>query len=657
MNVETMQRELPAAPGLGRRVLLVDDDPLQLKLVTFQLQHAGFVVEAARGAPDALKLLDEGVQLDAIVSDVVMDEVDGFSLCHELRRRAGLARMPIILMSSAFDEEADVALAREVGADALVPRTRNQQACIEALVRCMAEGAHGDSPVGAQMPSLHTHRFVHQLARMSDRKAAVEARFELLFESAHDPISVLTSEGVVLDVNSRWEEITGLTRDEMRGRPVSSFLAPGHESPAVKEFARIVDEGGGRSGPVPIRAADGRIVHLEFSTSTALIDGAVSVLAVGRDVTELVEAQRRLEASESHYRSLVEHVPDVIWTATKDWNYTYFSPNVAKLSGFTAEELYAGAGGRLARVHPDDVERVTAARESTTRTGAPLDGECRWQHRDGRWICVHLRGVVRENSIDGIFIDITEKKRLEEQLLHAQKLEAVGQLTAGVAHDFNNLLAVMSANASYLADTLPSHSEASQAAVDIADAAARATKITQQLLAFSRRAPCEPRPLDLREVLGGLGRMIVHAAGKDVAVTISNAPGLGLVRADMGQVGQVVMNLVVNARDAMGGKGNLHISTSEIQRDGTEDCTWGAVQPGPYVRLSVTDDGCGMDAATVERIFEPFFTTKPEGVGTGLGLSTCYGIVRHAGGAIRVETAPGAGTTFHVDFPRLAAAT
>lgn len=653
MNVQSLPRENSPAPGSGRKVLLVDDNPLQLKLVKLQLENAGFVVCAARGAGDALCLVDYGARPDAIVSDVVMDDVDGFELCHALRRRPELAGVPIILLSSAFDEDADVELARRVGADALVARSQTQELCIEALTRSLAADTHPVSGTISEMPTLHVGRVVHQLARMSKRQAAVEARFELLFASAHDAVSVISAEGVVLDANRRWEQITGLTREEMKGKRIESFVIPDDQDSTTDLFAEVLAKGGGRTAPVPIKAAGGDVLYLEFSASTTLIDGEVIVLAVGRDVSALLEAQRKLEASEKHYRSLVEHAPDVIWTATKDWTYTYFSPNVEKLTGFTSDELISGEGTRPARLHPDDLERVRAAREATSTTGVPMDVECRWQHRDGRWLWFHLRAFVRPDGIDGIFVDITARKRLEEQLRQSQKLEAMGQLTAGVAHDFNNLLAIVSANASFLMETLPKDADEWQAAVDVADAAERAEKVTRQLLAFSRRSPSVPCDLDWREVVNGLSRMIGHAVGREVEVTTTHALDLGRVHADASQLGQVVMNLVVNARDAMKAKGKLHIATSDVLRDGTEEAKWGAVPPGYYVRLSVTDDGCGMDQATVDRIFEPFFTTKPEGSGTGLGLSTCYGIVRHAGGTICVETEPGRGTTFHVDLPRV----
>ncbi|MBS2018884.1 MAG: PAS domain S-box protein [Deltaproteobacteria bacterium] len=653
---DSFATDLAQAPGLGRRVLLVDDDALQLKVMKLQLELAGFVVDDGGDGKRAITLLEQGVvRPDAIVSDVVMDDLDGFALCHAVRRSPALARIPVVLVSSAFDEAADRELARAVGASALVSRIPSQQPCIEALVRSLAEGPVAGRG-GSELPPSYAQRVAHQLSRMSEKKAVAEARFELLFEHALDVVAVLSPDGTILDANRRWEEVTGLSREHLRGKSVACFAAHGHAASNETIFKEMVASGGGRTPPTPLQRADGSTAFFEFSNSIVKVDGIDTVFSVGRDVTSLLDAQAALAASEAHYRSLVEHVPDVIWTATKDWQYTYFSPNIEKISGWTAHEILSGTAGRLLeRVHPDDLARITAAREATAKTGAPFSAECRWQHRDGRWLWVDIRAVVRAESIDGILSDITARKKLEEQVHCAQKLEAVGQLTAGLAHDFNNVLAVIAANASYLDETLAKGCDAHQAACDIVDAAACAGKISKQLLAFSRRTACTPRPLDLRRVVAEIDRMIAPAVGREIVVEVTSAGDLGLVCADAGQIGQVLMNLVVNARDAMAGKGKLVISMSNVERAEVEATRTGDVPPGSYVRLSVKDNGSGMSEETVGRIFDPFFTTKPEGLGTGLGLSTSYGIVRHAGGTIVVETALGLGTTFHVDLPRLTA--
>jgi two-component system, cell cycle sensor histidine kinase and response regulator CckA len=643
-------------PGLGRRVLLVDDDAIQLKLVRVQLEAAGFVVSAACGATEAEMLLRTSEVPSAIVSDVVMHDVDGFTLCRSLRNHPKLRDVPIVLLSSAFDEDEDRALARKVGANALVSRSGTQQECIEALVLSLAEGP---TPLASKPPPSTTdligQRMAHQLARTSALKAVAELRYETLFEHANDAVCLSTTDGFILDMNRTWLVISGMTREEVRGRHIRDFAATGHEDENADEYEKVAKHVAGRSPALAIRRADGAPMFMEFTTTMLDLDGVPTVLSIGRDVTALVEASRKLAASERQYRSLVENIPDVFWSATKDWQYTFFSPNVLALSGFSAEEILAGAHGKtLGRVHPSDVERLRLAREALSKTGGTLDIEYRWQRRDDRWRWIHLRAVRTSTGIDGIFSDVTTRKELEEQLFQSQKIEAVGQLTAGVAHDFNNILAVIAMNGALLMDMLRGKPDAKELAQDVVDAAARGAELTAQLLAFSRRQPSEKETLDINVLLSNMERMLVRSVGTRIAIAVQTPPALGQVSAISGQIEQVILNLAVNARDAMPDGGKITIHAENVDVTGSHAAVGvDAIAAGRYVRISVSDTGCGMDRETQRHVFEPFFTTKEAGKGTGLGLATCYGIVRHAGGHITLESVLGRGTTVHVHLPRV----
>jgi PAS domain S-box-containing protein len=363
-----------------------------------------------------------------------------------------------------------------------------------------------------------------------------------------------------------------------------------------------------------------------------------------------------LRESEDRYRSLVEHSPDVLWTLAEGKRAVFTSRNVERICGFSGDELSAGGlDFWLGRVQPEERERVRQACAALTSELVPYDVEYRWQRKDGRWIWIQGRGLASElpgggQRVHGIFSDVTQRKQLEERLGQAQRMEAIGRLTGGVAHDFNNLLAAILANVHFLLEDLPADDPCRADAGEILAAAERAATLTRQLLAFSRRQVLQPVVLDLNAVVEGLGTMLRRLIGENIALVSHSGPDLGAVRADPGQIEQVLVNLAVNARDAMPTGGHLVLETANVEVGPDEGLD--ALRPGRYVMVAVTDTGGGMSAETLGRIFEPFFTTKGQR-GTGLGLATCYGIVKQSGGHIWVSSELGRGTTFKIYLPRV----
>jgi len=367
------------------------------------------------------------------------------------------------------------------------------------------------------------------------------------------------------------------------------------------------------------------------------VDGELLVRSI-RYASERGRSLEALERREEHYRSLIENSLDLISILNLDGTIRYASPSHERLLGYPAGELV----GRnvLSFVQQEDSARVKSALVNGNNGRAV---ECRVYHRDGslRVLESFSRDLSHVAGVNGMVVnsrDITERKRLEEQLHHSQRLEAVGRLAGGVAHDFNNLLMVINGYSHMLLDAMHPSDPARLDLEQVVKASERATDLTRQLLAFSRRQGVRASLVDLNALVREMDRMLRRVLGEDIELCINLEPQLKAVCADPGQIEQVILNMVVNSRDAMPGGGKL---TLETRNAGT--------QAREYVVLTVRDTGVGMDAPVLSRIFEPFFTTKEHG--TGLGLATSYGIIKENGGDLRVESAPGKGTTFRIELP------
>ena len=366
-------------------------------------------------------------------------------------------------------------------------------------------------------------------------------------------------------------------------------------------------------------------------------------------------AEKALAESEERYRRIVETTNEGVWMTDADSKTTFVNGRMASMLGYERGEMI---GRPVADFVHDESRSAMAASFAAHKSGAGKQVAVRLACKDGSdlWGLLDTAVIVepsgRREGVLGMVVDITQRRRLQEQLHQAQKMEAVGNLAGGVAHDFNNLLSVILSYAGLALDGLKPGEPIRADLEEIMKAGQRAGDLTRQLLAFGRQQMLEPRVLDLNQIVLGVHKMLRRLVGDDIVVSLLTSHKLGRVLADPGQVEQIIVNLVINARDAMPNGGKLTIETRNAELDEAYASAHHDVVPGAYVMIAVTDSGFGMDGATQARIFEPFFTTKEKGKGTGLGLATVFGIVKQSGGYIWVYSEPGEGTTFKIYFPR-----
>ncbi|MGB7025404.1 MAG: PAS domain S-box protein [Candidatus Acidiferrales bacterium] len=372
---------------------------------------------------------------------------------------------------------------------------------------------------------------------------------------------------------------------------------------------------------------------------------------------QIYRFRQRVREREELFRLIGENAADMIALVDEDGKRLYSSPSYKRLLGYSDQELQQTTF--YEHIHPDDRALVAAATNEARQSGIGRRVEYRIRRKDDSWLVVESTASLVQNHGGAgkkmviVNRDITERKQLEEQLYLSQKLEAIGRLSGGVAHDFNNLLGVIIGYSEALQKQMSADHPFREAIEEIQNAGNRAAALTQQLLAFSRKQVLEPKVIDLNMVVSEVQKMLRRLIGEDIALKISLNEHLGMVKADRGQIDQVILNLAVNARDAMPKGGKLIIETENAELTEADLNRYRYVIPGPYVLLKVADTGCGMGAELQSHIFEPFFTTKEQGKGTGLGLATVYGVIKQSGGYIWVESEVGKGATFKVYLPRV----
>jgi PAS domain S-box-containing protein len=625
----------------------------------------------ARGAAATLSLVESRFR------GAIAASLDAFFLCESVRGTTGLISdfrvVELNERGEAFLGRSRADILGRLVCD-LLPAIR-ETGLLDQLARVVETGESFEDELQFEDELGETHWVRHQVVRVEDgiaitsrdisKRKAVESslreseeRFRHLVESASDGIYRIDTRGMFTYANPIASRLLGVENDEgIVGRIYLQFVRRDYHEQGIAIYRRQMAE----RIPVtywefPAITRDGRELWIGQNVHIEQHNGQVtSLFAVARDITERKNTELALRESEERHRFLAEHSTDMLSRQAPDGTILYVSPVCLTLLGYRAEELVGTSIFELC--HPDELESVRAASarllghegiETLTYRVRCRDAHYIWFETTSQAVRNATTGLVEE--ILGMSRDISERRRMEEELRQAQKMEAVGQLAGGVAHDFNNLLTAIRGFTDLLARSVEPDDPRRKDIGEILKATERAAALTRQLLAFSKRQVLRLEPIKVNSIVEDMTKIIRRLLGESATVETALDPQVWTVRADPGQLEQVLLNLALNARDAMAGNGKFRIATHnvEIPVSGGPDAT---IPPGKYVVLELSDNGVGMAEETRARVFEPFFTTKDPNGRSGLGLATVYGIVTQTGGHIAVSSGLGEGTKFTIHLP------
>jgi PAS domain S-box-containing protein len=692
-------------------ILVAEDSPTQAEQVRALLEQQGYRVTLARSGEEALTRLGAEA-FDLLLTDIVMPGMNGYELCRRAKERTSNPPLPVVLLTSLADPT-DIVRGLEAGADNYITKPYEPEQLL-ARIRRVLDSAQlrrrGRASMGVDIMFLGgrftitsekeqildlllssvedivranhiLERQQRQLAEARDRLEAVarikaeEAhtsteRYRALMHRARDAILVFDMQGMVLEVNGRAAELFGHPPEQLLGRNVRELFTAADDAELIQH--RLL--GAAQPGELThvefrLERENGEVTYCDLSASTASTGGEALVLAIIRDITERKLAGEQLRKSEQQLAE-AQHIAQLgSWEWDVHSDEVVSSDETSRIFGFRFTGSRSEWRAPLTNaILPEDRLRVLNELEQVARRGGHIELEFRIHSADGTAKAISARAALTRDAagapqrVIGTVQDVTARKQAEEalrqseeQLRHAQRMEAIGRLTGGIAHDFNNVLTVIMGGVQLLLLDTPEDGPLKEELQQIELAATRAATLTRQLLAFSRKQVLQPARVDLNSVVRDMQGMVGRLIGEDVMLKSDLDPALGPTVTDPGQMEQVLVNLVVNARDAMPAGGTLTISTRNVDPAAVRAMTpeLGARE---CVVLAVGDTGTGIPPDVRDHIFEPFYTTKGPGKGTGLGLSTVYGIVKQMEGHIHVETELGAGTTFSVLLPRAQAA-
>jgi PAS domain S-box-containing protein len=625
--------------GNALHVLLVEADPVHAQAVSDALHtersYQLWVSSTAR-LSEALQKLRQ-TSFDVVVLDPDLPDSRGISTFQQLS--AVVPQMPIVVHSAINSEEVVAAILREGAEDYVVKNV-------------------------SERPITTAVRYAFERHRHRERLRTAESRYRSLVEGAAQGILIHVG-GVTRFANPALAALIGFdSAEEMVGQEMWPYIAP-EDRRIVAQYAR--QRAQGEAAPVRyelrIVRRDRTIRWVDCTVSVIAWDGELASMAALVDVTDRKLAEEHLRASEERFRLLADNIKEAFLIVELPTGRALFLSRMWEdLWGISVDEAYANPQVWFDGIHVDDRAAVAASFRALQH-GEPAVDVFRVRRPDQSICWVRARTFPvrapngRVSRVVGLIEDITAVRETEQQLRQAQKMEAIGQLAGGIAHDFNNLLVVMGGYSELIAMDLASNHPAQQDLDQIKAAVDSAASLTRQLLAFSRKQILQPQILDLNRVLRRVEILLRRVIAENITLEMNLKSPLARVNADPTQIEQVIINLAVNARDAMPTGGRLTIETAEIELDETYVKSHRGAAVGRHVMIAVTDTGVGIDEATQRRLFDPFFTTKPPGRGTGLGLATVYGVVKQSHGSVWVYSELGRGSTFKVFLPAMTATT
>jgi PAS domain S-box-containing protein len=663
-------------------ILIVDDNEDARIIIKKALESEGYTVKAVTNGKEALEAARESVP-HMIVSDILMPVMDGFQLCREVRLDPALKETPFVFYTATYTDEKDKELALKVGADRYIVKPVEPKELVSVIKGVFSDvggrKTGGEPPLAQEEEEtlkLYNERLVKKLEKkMLDLERSVakrretEERYRVAIEHSNDGVTLLKGDKLIF-ANKRFADIFGYGEThEIVGKPLSLFVHP-------DDLERVTQLAVGRQTGKPVSKQyefkgirqDGTPVFIEVSAAGITYLGQAASLAYHRDITARKEAEEALKESESNFRLLLESTAEAIYGLDLEGSCTFANAACVRLLGYENSDALIGKNmhNLTHHSHPDGspYPEKECPMNLAFKKGEKIhsDDEVLWRADKTSFPAEYWsHPIYRRDRIAGAvmtFLNITERKETEEALLkseaqlqQAQKREAIGTLAGGIAHDFNNILSAIIGYSELARMKVPEESEMMVDLDQVLQAGNRARALVLQILTVSRRHKQEQQPLQLRYIVKEALSLIRATLPTTIEIREDLANDAGIVNADPNQIHQVIMNLCTNAGHAMDKNGGvLTVALGNVEMDELSS-PYVDMEPGSYLRMTVSDTGCGITPEMIEQIFDPYFTTRDVGEGTGLGLSVSHGIVKGHGGAIRVYSEPGKGSTFNVYLP------